>query len=321
MGKEKVTTKRGVTTVTNKLGKFERLNVEEMKLLVNHAVQGLAPVSVMEKWGKTILQVEQMNWTPLSAYMEAGMNAETALVFIWNTLRIAYDCERHGLRMDNLCWNPRQIYVDGRGELVMIYWPMVTLEQPPLTPLTFYGGFCQWMQGGYVTPAVNYQYQSYFYQRSYFDFPEFYGMMQDIIAQCQNEKRRHKKREREKYQDGPDRSYQTVCNGWLERPDGEKINLDRSRAVLGRDGSKCEIHIGGFDGVSRTHAVIRNKEGQYYLTDLDSSNGTYICGIRQKPGVEVKLNDGDALRFGNAKFVFRQLTSSATISIHQLNRR
>ena len=146
-------------------------------------------------------------------------------------------------------------------------------------------------------------------------------MMQDIIAQCQNEKRRRKIRDQERPHDGPDRSYKTVCNGWLERPDGEKINLDRGRAVLGRDGSKCEIHIGGFDGVSRTHAAIRNKEGQYYLTDLDSSNGTYICGIRQKPGVEVKLNDGDELRFGNAKFVFRQLTSSATISIHQMNRR
>ena len=181
MGKEKVTVKRGVMTLTNKLGKFERLNVEEMKLLINHAVEGLAPVSVSEKWGKTILQVEQTGWTPLSVYMEAGMDAEMAMVFIWNTLRIAYDCERYGLRMDNLCWNPSRVFVDGRGELVMIYWPMVTLEQSPLTPLTFYASFCEWIQGGFVSQAMTRQYMDYFYQRSYFDFQEFYGMMQDII--------------------------------------------------------------------------------------------------------------------------------------------
>lgn len=320
MGKEKVTTKRGVTIITNKLGKFERVNVEEMRLLINHAVEGLAPVSVTEKWGKTILQVEQTGWVPLSAYMEAGLDAETALVFIWNTLRIAYDCERYGLRMDNLCWDPGRVFVDGGGNLVMIYWPMITLEQASLTPLTFYGGFCQWMKGGYMTPAMSHHYTDYFYQHSYFDLPEFYELMQDIIAQCQNEKRRHKVRD-VGIPHVPDRTYQPVYSGWLEWPDGEKIPLDRSRIVFGRDGSKCDVQISGYTGVSRTHAAIRSKDGQYYLTDLESKNGTFVCGVRQEPGVRILLKDGDEIRFGNARYIFHQHNPNATISIHQMNRR
>lgn len=319
MGKEKIQTKRGVTILTNKLGKFERLNVEEMKLLVNHTVAGLAPVSVTEKWGKIILRVEQTGWVPLMSYMKAGIDAETALVFVWHTLRIAYDCERYGLRMDNLCWDPDKVFVDGSGNLVMIYWPMTTLEQAPLTPLTFYVEFCQWMQGGYMTPAMARQYTEYFYQRSYFDFPEFYELVQDIIAQYQNEKHQREKRP-VVVPNVPDPTYHTVSTGWLERPDGERIPLDRSRTVFGRDGGKCDVRLNGYTGVSRTHAAIRNMEGQYYLTDLESRNGTFVCGVRQEPGVRILLKDGDKIRFGNAELVFRQRSSNATISIHQMNR-
>lgn len=321
MGKEKVKTKRGVTILTNKLGKFERVNMEEMKLLVNHAVEGLAPVTVTEKWGKVILQVEQTGWTPLSAYMQAGMDEETALVFIWNTLRIVYSCERYGLRMDRLCWDPSRVFVDGSRNLVMVYWPMITLEQPPETPLTFYRGFCEWLTGGYMTPVITNQYVSYFYQRDYFDFPEFYELIQDIIAQYKNEKRRRKKRERV-IPDGPDQMYQMACTGWLERPDGgNQIPLERGRTVFGRQVGKCDVQITGFDGVSRTHAAITNKEGQYYLTDLESMNGTFVQGIRQEPGVRILLHDGDEIRFGNAKYIFHQRNPNATISIHQINRR
>lgn len=318
MGKRKIKTKRGVTTITNKLGKFERLNMEELRLLINHVVEGLAPVSVTEKWGRTILQVEQPGLVSLSAYMQAGIDSETALVCIWNTLRISYDCERYGLRMDNLCWDPEQVFVDSGGNLMMIYWPMTTLEQATLTPMTFYGGFCEWMKGGYVTPDMTRQYMDYFYQRSYFDFQEFYGLAQDIITRCQEEKRRRKEKA---VHNVPDRTYHAVNSGWLERSDGSRIPLNLSRTVFGRAGGKCHVELNGHASVSRTHAKISNKEGQYYLTDLESRNGTFVCGLRQKPGVRVLLKEGDKIRFGNAEFVFHQTDPSATISIHQMNRR
>jgi hypothetical protein len=54
--------------------------------------------------------------------------------------------------------------------------------------------------------------------------------------------------------------------------------------------------------VSRYHAVIRRRLGGYTLTDLESTNGTFLNGVRiQKP---TGLKRGDDVRFGDAHFAF-----------------
>lgn len=51
-------------------------------------------------------------------------------------------------------------------------------------------------------------------------------------------------------------------------------------------------------GVSRRHAVIHIEDGEAYLTDLGSTNGTQINGWRIKPQERQVLYSGDKLRFG-----------------------
>lgn len=43
--------------------------------------------------------------------------------------------------------------------------------------------------------------------------------------------------------------------------------------------------------VSREHAVLIFSENEYVITDLDSSNGTFVNGNRVKGGKELKRND------------------------------
>jgi pSer/pThr/pTyr-binding forkhead associated (FHA) protein len=52
--------------------------------------------------------------------------------------------------------------------------------------------------------------------------------------------------------------------------------------------------------VSRCHAVIRRRYGRYVLTDLESTNGTFLNGKRIKN--PVALRRGDEVRFGSARF-------------------
>ena len=54
--------------------------------------------------------------------------------------------------------------------------------------------------------------------------------------------------------------------------------------------------------VSRYHAVIRRRIGGYTLTDLESTNGTFVNGLRIKNPVGLKR--GDDVRFGDARFAF-----------------
>lgn len=56
--------------------------------------------------------------------------------------------------------------------------------------------------------------------------------------------------------------------------------------------------------MSRKHAKIENRKGEFYLIDLDSSNGTYINGMKLCVGEEMKLSDGDIVRMGRTDAVF-----------------
>lgn len=52
--------------------------------------------------------------------------------------------------------------------------------------------------------------------------------------------------------------------------------------------------------VSRKHAKLRFESGDLYVTDLNSSNGTYVNGVRLKG--KALLRDGDLLKIGQSEF-------------------
>ncbi len=51
-------------------------------------------------------------------------------------------------------------------------------------------------------------------------------------------------------------------------------------------------------GVSRRHAVIHREEDGYYITDLNSTNGTRINGRRLSSNKPFRLSSGDVIRLG-----------------------
>ena len=61
--------------------------------------------------------------------------------------------------------------------------------------------------------------------------------------------------------------------------------------------------------ISRNHVEIRERDGEYYLTDLGSSNGTLVNGLPLK-GVH-KLKNGDFIIIGNSKSVVFNLVEEA----------
>ena len=54
--------------------------------------------------------------------------------------------------------------------------------------------------------------------------------------------------------------------------------------------------------VSKKHFKIVIDEGQYYLEDLDSANGTYLN--QEKLEDVVRLKNGDIIKIGNIEFLF-----------------
>ncbi|NBO65703.1 MAG: FHA domain-containing protein, partial [Acidobacteria bacterium] len=56
------------------------------------------------------------------------------------------------------------------------------------------------------------------------------------------------------------------------------------------------------ESVSKRHARIVNRQDDYLLSDLGSSNGTFVEGRRI---TEIKLVDGYEVRFGRVNYVYR----------------
>lgn len=82
-------------------------------------------------------------------------------------------------------------------------------------------------------------------------------------------------------------------------------------AVIGRfdpDIGPVDIDLGSLpEGayVSRRHAKITCEDGVWKLTDLGSSNGTYILRDDFERVEECELSDGSEFALGNARFVFK----------------
>ena len=54
--------------------------------------------------------------------------------------------------------------------------------------------------------------------------------------------------------------------------------------------------------ISRVHCKITSSRGQYWITDLQSSNGTFINHARLQPNQPYELKNGDIVRLANSDF-------------------
>lgn len=97
-------------------------------------------------------------------------------------------------------------------------------------------------------------------------------------------------------------SQRIIQSVWLEdcAQDG-KIFITKFPFRIGKMEGVTDFRV--FNNmVSRKHADILKEQGQYYICDLGSTNGTYLSGKRIQPGVKEPLTDGMIIEFANSKF-------------------
>jgi hypothetical protein len=80
---------------------------------------------------------------------------------------------------------------------------------------------------------------------------------------------------------------------------GRAHALEGNRVVLGRS-KDCDVRVEDAN-VSRRHAELRREGADWWLVDLDSTNGTELNGRRISRS---KLSDGDTITLGGTDLVF-----------------
>lgn len=64
------------------------------------------------------------------------------------------------------------------------------------------------------------------------------------------------------------------------------------------------------DSVSKTHARLAYEAGEWRITDLNSTNGTYVDGVRLAPEVPTPLPYGATVRLGGMALHFRAMEAA-----------
>ncbi len=82
-----------------------------------------------------------------------------------------------------------------------------------------------------------------------------------------------------------------------------KYRINQNGAIVGR-GKDCDIRI-NHAFVSAEHFQVWYDEGEWYIGDMGSKNGTYLNGSKLKK--VRKLEEGDKISFGDIEFVFEEV--------------
>jgi sigma-B regulation protein RsbU (phosphoserine phosphatase) len=95
--------------------------------------------------------------------------------------------------------------------------------------------------------------------------------------------------------------------------EGKVYYLNKEVMILGRQAA-CDIVI-PVTSVSREHAKITHADGEFYLYDNESRNGTYLNNNRMDTKLsEVPLKNGDRIRICDVEFTVSGLEEGAPVS-------
>lgn len=79
--------------------------------------------------------------------------------------------------------------------------------------------------------------------------------------------------------------------------------IDENPFIIGKLSGKADGILTD-SRVSRVHAAVREDSGKYYISDLNSTNGTYVNGKRLNGTETVQLHHMDQIRMASVEMVF-----------------
>ena len=90
----------------------------------------------------------------------------------------------------------------------------------------------------------------------------------------------------------------------IRKSNQERISLNKPVFRIGKEKSFVDYFIGDNTAISRSHAHIVTRDGQFFVVDTNSTNHTFVNGQMIPPNHETVLNDGDVLTLANESFEF-----------------
>ena len=85
----------------------------------------------------------------------------------------------------------------------------------------------------------------------------------------------------------------------------ERIMITKQTFKIGKAGMGVDYTISGNGAISRVHAIITGKDGEYFIKDNKSTNHTFVNGKSVDEGESEKLTDNCKIVLGDEEFIFK----------------
>lgn len=89
-----------------------------------------------------------------------------------------------------------------------------------------------------------------------------------------------------------------------EKKNKYRVDLMRAPFTIGKLKGAADVVLED-PSISRIHAKILRESGQFFLQDMNSTNGCFRNGIRLEPNEKAEIEPGDEIGFGRLKFIYR----------------
>lgn len=96
------------------------------------------------------------------------------------------------------------------------------------------------------------------------------------------------------------------CRAHFKTNAGDIFNIVGNVFSIGRNGKagiKIDLDLGQ-KTVSHLHATVYNEDGNYYIVDNNSANGTFVNNVRLRPNEKSMLTHGSRVRISNIDLIF-----------------
>ena len=101
---------------------------------------------------------------------------------------------------------------------------------------------------------------------------------------------------------------QSIPNAMIvRRKTNERITITKAEFRIGKERRRVDYCISDNTNISRAHANIVCKNGEFYIIDNNATNGTSVNGVSVAGGQERKLNNNDIIKLADEEFQFKML--------------
>lgn len=96
-----------------------------------------------------------------------------------------------------------------------------------------------------------------------------------------------------------------LCPHLIRSKNNERIDINKPVFRVGKEKSYVDYFVSDNTAVSRSHANIISRDGEYFVVDTNSTNHTFVNGSMILSNSETKISHGDKIRLANEEFEFR----------------